>query len=467
LKKETTTLADDSTKKKATSKSDPPAEGRLPDQNRESGDKETRKTNVDLDVFVLDKQYPDPAELFAFKPRSLQKIKDEAIVVLDTNVLLVPYRTTKESLKEIGDTYTALAKAKRLAIPGQVAREFAKNRPEQLKNVYQQLSQGRGVIKLPAKPSYPLLTSSALYDTVREVHSQLEAKAEEYRDAVGKLLNEIEGWHWNDPVSELYRGIFTKEVIVPLEHDEKKTVAQWEHRRGHNIPPGYKDSSKPDMGIGDFLIWQTILGIGHSKNADVIFVSGEEKSDWRLQSDNRSLWPRFELVEEYRRETNGRTLHMIGLGDLLQLFGVKPEIVQEVRREEETITRPQAHRVPRFSRWFRPSARALLAISEYLGPQNVRLNESFPTFLSVTDTGIGYEVLEPRKAGNIIGLLRLTFHDLNVLAGQLRELTVFFIRQSSAHWLRQEFVRFGPSAFKLIVGTISSDGKFIPDPELS
>ena len=43
------------------------------------------------------------------------------------------------------------------------------------------------------------------------------------------------------------------------------------------MPPGYKDGRKEDEGIGDFLIWKSLLKFGEEKKLDLAFVTGEEK----------------------------------------------------------------------------------------------------------------------------------------------------------------------------------------------
>ena len=63
--------------------------------------------------------------------------------MLDTNTLLVPYTTSKESLKQIEETYKTLIGQERLVIPAQVAREFAKNRASKIGEVFQQLSRNK------------------------------------------------------------------------------------------------------------------------------------------------------------------------------------------------------------------------------------------------------------------------------------------------------------------------------------
>ena len=82
----------------------------------------------------------------------------------------------------------------------------------------------------------------------------------------------------------------------------------------HHIPPGYKDAGKEDSGIGDLLIWHTILELGKVHKKSVIFVSGDEKPDWFKQSQNvalhlRALFIRIEpfLLEEEGSSHNGQT----------------------------------------------------------------------------------------------------------------------------------------------------------------
>lgn len=279
----------------------------------------------------LDVAFSEPKAVFAFVPRPLEQIKDSAIVVLDTNVLLLPYGTGKQSLEQIRTTLAALASEKRLVVPGQVAREFAKHRPEKLKTVYQQLSVSRG-FTVPLKPAYPLLTALPLFGAVATAHARLDEAASTYRRAVDELLAQVESWLWNDPVSEVYSHVFQSDVVVELVHDSKATEEEWQNRRTNRIPPGYLDGDR----IGDFLIWKTVLQVGRERKQDVIFVSGDEKSDWRYQSASKALWPRYELIEEFRRETQGLTFHILGFAELLELSNAPKKVIEEVRREEAT-----------------------------------------------------------------------------------------------------------------------------------
>lgn len=82
------------------------------------------------------------------------------------------------------------------------------------------------------------------------------------------------------------------------------------------------------------LIWKTILHVAKEKACDVIFVSGEEKSDWWHKSGGRQLYPRFELLDEFRRSSGGRSLYIVSLSELLAIYGVDQALVTEVRESE-------------------------------------------------------------------------------------------------------------------------------------
>src|SRR5947209_14643793 len=88
----------------------------------------------EYDIFIAQSIYPETVSIFTFQLKSLDEIKDESYVVLDTNVLLAPYIIGKEDpgkdnlLEECQRIYKSLIEKKRLIIPGQVAREFANRR---------------------------------------------------------------------------------------------------------------------------------------------------------------------------------------------------------------------------------------------------------------------------------------------------------------------------------------------------
>lgn len=283
-------------------------------------------------IFILRKIYPDADQVFAFQPKSLDAIRESGLVALDTNVLLLPYNTGTDSLEQIRSTYEQLIQASRLVIPGHVAREFAKNRSEKLKELHHQIALKHNLtIK---SVSYPLLEGSKPYQHLRDLEATLAEKIREYHKAVSGLLNQIRHWNWDDPVSSLYRDLFTTGVVVDPSFEDTVILSDLTERQEYQIAPGYKDAGKDDRGVGDILVWHTLLDVGRRMKRDMIFVTNDRKGDWWHQSNNEALYPRFELVEEYRRCSDGGTLHLVNFSQFLELFGAPQKIVDEVRTSE-------------------------------------------------------------------------------------------------------------------------------------
>lgn len=294
------------------------------------------------DIFISNSIYPNAEEIFGLTVKPVQAISGDCIYVIDTNALLVPYTASSESVDQIRNVYSTLINEKRLILPGQVAREFAKNRPEKIKEIFQQLNIEKSKAHKLETKKYPLLNNVQEYQDALSIEAQINDLIKKYGKKISELQGIIKGWTWDDPVSSMYSQLFTKEVVFDLQFDKKKIEEELIRRHVHKIPPGYKDGAKPDSGVGDLLIWLTILEIAKARKKDIIFVSGDEKTDWLYQSEGQSLYPRFELVIEFVRKTDSKSFHIIKLSEFLNLQGVDKKTIEEVEEIEE---------VQSFSRW--------------------------------------------------------------------------------------------------------------------
>lgn len=283
------------------------------------------------DIFIRNSIYPEAEGIFSFRPKSLRDIKDECFVVLDTNSLLVPYTTGKDSLEQIGRIYRSLVVAKRLVVPGQVAREFAEHRVTKIKELYQQISKKQAKLGLG---NYPLLDNVSEYQKAHELESQLKDSIREYNKTITAILDVVGNWYWNDPVSGLYGELFAVDVVLDPSFDNEEIKKRLEKDALYKLPPGYKDAGKDDEGVGDLLIWQTILEVGKAHKKSVIFVSLDKKADWLSQSEGRPLYPRYELIDEFRRVSSGQSFHILKFSSFLDMYGATEEVVEEVRKEE-------------------------------------------------------------------------------------------------------------------------------------
>lgn len=288
-------------------------------------------------AFLNRKTLPDAAQAFLWKAKGITEAIATADVVIDTNALLVLYGTGSNSLDEVSKIFKALSGAGRLYIPQQVAREFIKNRPQKIADLYQGMSDKVSKISVPEIISYPALNGIQEFLELNDSIKKIEELKRSIQKGNREILKRIKGWEWSDPVSEMYRAVFNSKSFVEPEFDEEVIFKELEERYELAIPPGYKDSNKPDYGIGDYLIWKTILHLGSKNSRDLIFVSGDEKADWQHSAGGAGFIPRFELLDEYRRASEGQTFYMIPLSKLLELLNAEGELVEEVKQEEKRV----------------------------------------------------------------------------------------------------------------------------------
>ncbi|MBF0585292.1 DUF4935 domain-containing protein [Prosthecochloris sp. N3] len=288
-------------------------------------------------VFLIEEILPEATGFFEEEPQGLELAIGDADIVLDTNVLLIPFGAGAASLIQIAKVYSEIKGRNRLYIPAQVAREFIKNRPNKLAQLYQGISDKISKLAIPDSLSYPILESVDHFQELNEKISKIEELKVELKAAAKKVRSTIKNWGWNDPVSQAYRPIFSKEIVISPEIDREKTLEEMLRRYEQAIPPGYKDASKPDSGIGDFLIWKTILHLGKENKRCVVFVSGDEKADWFHGAEGSGFLPRYELQAEYRRVSEGKDFYIIPLSQLLELQKAEENSVNEIRTEEKRI----------------------------------------------------------------------------------------------------------------------------------
>lgn len=290
-------------------------------------------------IFMLEEVFPDASGIFSAKHKKLNECYESALIVFDTNVLLLPYSMRNESLSLLKDLYKSLIDSERLFIPNRVAREFAKNRNKKLGDIYNSvLSQKKGKTKNELK--YPILESLDEKQEVDKNYEKLLEAEKEFYSSINKLASTIRSWEWGDPVSSMYSELFEEKVFIDHNKSNNELISELERRFKLQIPPGYKDAKKDDGGVGDLAIWLSLTKLGRDKVKDVIFVTEDVKPDWWNQSNGSEFLPRFELIDEFRRDTNGCTLHMVRLSKLLELFSVQKELIQEtVNAEKERKNR--------------------------------------------------------------------------------------------------------------------------------
>lgn len=286
--------------------------------------------NLYLDVFR------NPKSLFEDTYLAPKKIMDDCIFILDTNVLLLPYNIGNNELQEISKVYKELINQKKLFIPAHVAKEFAKNRPNKIADMHKSIHDYKSRINEFKFPKYKMLSELDDHENMLNIQSELNQLLCKYKESIKNITKYIDNLTWNDPVSKLYSEIFTQDYIIDYKWEYNIIKDELNKRHKFNIPPGYKDKSKDDGGIGDFIIWKDILETGLKENKNIIFVTGDEKSDWYHQSNNSKLFPRFELLNEFKIYTKGKDVSIISLSTLLEHYSNNQTILNTIKESEIT-----------------------------------------------------------------------------------------------------------------------------------
>ena len=280
--------------------------------------------------------FPNPSDTFFFKLDPIETIKGDCIFVIDANVLLLPFTTGVKSLNAIKKVYMSLAAKDQVFLPAQAVREFLDNRAQKISDINEALSKKMNQ-SYQYVGSHPLLSELDEFKALEEQEKKLREAIKSYNTEIKKTLDVMKSWGWNDPVSKMYHEVLIGRVLSDDDLDLEIVNKDLERRNFFNIPPGFKDKSKEENQAGDLLIWHEILKLAVDRQQHLVFISGDEKPDWWHQSGKKPLYPRFELVDEYRGKSGGKSFHMMSLSGLLKLFGAEDEVVEAIKSSEKSL----------------------------------------------------------------------------------------------------------------------------------
>jgi PIN like domain len=280
--------------------------------------------------FILSKVFPDYKSILSGGVSGPNDYSDY-LYVLDTNTLLAPYGVEKESMEKIKSIYASLISTDSLYVPIHAAREFAENRPSKVRDIFTKIDTSLSTIPGWQSIDYPMLHELDSYKALAAFKDQFKALTKQYRELLQSLLADVTSWNWQDPVTKIYGELFKDEHFISCPESEEDLMKDLTFRFENNIPPGFKDKGKSENSAGDLIIWKTILALGKGKARNVVFVTNEGKPDWFVRGNNKPIVTRFELVDEFYRETQGKHFTCMNFSSFLELHGASAKVVQEVQ----------------------------------------------------------------------------------------------------------------------------------------
>lgn len=261
---------------------------------------------------------------------TLEHMWREALLVLDTNILLHIYRLDPAGRDELMNTLEHPAVQERLFIPYHVANEFFQNRPNVI------ISQHDDVAKLKTKLSEGFDGLEGAFERIHKYHPfvQSEEWSKKINSAKQELLEELNDsleayprTALKDPLLDRVKDILTGRVGEPFDDERlRKLKEEGKDRIEAEKPPGFRDGNKSaDKSVGDYLIWSELLQEAARRKTDAIFVSDDAKDDWLQVVRNQRLGARTELRQEFSQRVEGSHFHIVDYENFLlhadQLMG--------------------------------------------------------------------------------------------------------------------------------------------------
>lgn len=247
-----------------------------------------------------------------------QHLWSNALIALDTNVLLGLYRMPKESREQIIDVLKKLQS--RLWVPYHVMVEYHSNRLMVLKSEYDAAGEmadhvGRAWTDFKSSISKDKYSERACWPEMSKQIAELEEKIGKMKSVAKSERASYIAPRDEDVVrtflQELLQGRIGKRPANQEQVDLAEDEARARYEKG--LGPGTLDTAKEGVhyvdGLqyqrkyGDYMVWSQLLAHCKSQSVkDLIFVTSDVKEDWWLETKSSSgKKPQPELVMEMRR----------------------------------------------------------------------------------------------------------------------------------------------------------------------
>jgi len=290
-----------------------------------------------------------------------KELWNKAIFVFDANVLLNFYRYTEETANDLMAILKSLKE--KVWIPHQVALEYNFNRRkvilEQMHSYKKIESEIDGASnryindlqeKLKSyKKRHPRINFNDMFEKIEQSISKIKKEIE--KSSEEHPQNYLENDPFYDSLSIIFDG-----KIGDNEYNQEKLndlFKEGETRYKACVPPGYEDTKEKSgkirvwdnlyykMEYGDLLVWKQIINKASKAETPVVFITDDEKEDWWQIISGRTIGPRFELLNEFKRETEQdfymyKTYQFMGLAKDSLNSEVSSSSIQEVQ-ELETV----------------------------------------------------------------------------------------------------------------------------------
>ncbi|MFJ6769526.1 PIN-like domain-containing protein [Kitasatospora sp. NPDC091257] len=258
---------------------------------------------------------------------------EDALVVLDTNVLLSLYEYNPAVRNQVLSVLAQISK--RLWLPYQVGQEFVRGRRRVILERTRELGDAAAVIDRHLQQAHrSVLAASAHVKVLLKKYANDDAAQSGLDETINQTTVKALLGEWqvllkdhakklkhghdllpaavesDDPVLPEVAALFEDRLALPTEYAvvQRRLEEALSFRFPNEIPPGFADDGKkgkPLDRVGDYLIWAEILDKAVDPGVKrVLLVSADSKKDWYEELDakgGKRPWP--QLFEELRQRT--------------------------------------------------------------------------------------------------------------------------------------------------------------------
>lgn len=289
--------------------------------------------------------YFEPSE------KDLSRLWKNAVIALDTNVLLGLYRMPEASRKEILAVLRSVGE--RLWVPYHVLVEYHSNRLTTLREEFEAAEKMErdfrdAFMTFKAVVTNEKVTKRACWNDLSEKFNEIEAKAKELYVIAKKERANYIAPSQDDEIRDFLESLLAGRVGPrPLNQEavnSAEAIAAERYQRG--LGPGHLDGKKDGTHLvdgliynrqyGDYMVWAGLLDHCRSEKVQAaIFVTSDVKDDWWLDTRGKAgKKPQPELVMEMRREAGVRDFGMY----TLSTFVANAKNRLKLKVNDQTIT---------------------------------------------------------------------------------------------------------------------------------
>ncbi len=254
-----------------------------------------------------------------------KKIEMDALLFIDTNILLDFYRIRKS---DISMKYLEQIEGckDRLIIGSQVEMEYKKNRQAVIVESLNKYS----------KPDWGKLSAPALVSDLQSAQAidkkrkEIDTQYQKVNEKIQKILSNPSR---NDPVYQSLQRVFKSSSSYNLNREEKIRFKIRNLARKRFVL-GYPPRKKNDTSIGDAINWEWIIKCSQDSGKDIVIVTRDE--DYGSTYKDESYLNDWLRQEFKQRVSQRRKIHLTNkLSSALKI--VHAAVSQEMEEAEEQL----------------------------------------------------------------------------------------------------------------------------------